>query len=189
MQPRQSATCPNMWALQGHSLRCLGSEPAQLNSSGSCWRLQCRPQGLYEGNRWFTPCLILEQPSPSLKDQKLVIRYYFNCKLWSKTSQGKRVNAEFPLHHLFSLICHLENAAGPLRWWNRAGSQTWEDRWHTSTQDWPRGPRCSLSALCGGQIGTDSLQKFWGEPRKKPKTDTNLLLFQRKTKWLGKDKQ
>lgn len=91
--------------------------------------------------------------------------------------------------HLFLWICHLENAAGLLRWWNRAGSQTWEDRWHTSTQDWPRGPRWSFSALCGGQIGTDLLQKFWGETRKNPKTDTNMPLFQHKTKWLGKDKQ
>lgn len=90
MQSGQSATCPGMWALQGHSLRCLRSEPAQLKSSGSCWRLQCRPQGLYEGNRWFTPCSTLEQLIPSLKDRKVVIIYYFRCRLWFKKKNKKR---------------------------------------------------------------------------------------------------
>lgn len=169
MQSGQSATCPGMWALQGHSLRCLRSEPAQLKSSGSCWRLQCRPQGLYEGNRWFTPCSTLEQLIPSLKDRKVVIIYYFRCRLW-KTRQKcwwmifHSAHWHFPPPSVVLQISHLENAAGLLRWWNRAGSHTWEELWHTSTQDCPRGPRCSLRALCGGQTGTDLLQKFWEDP-------------------------
>lgn len=55
----------------------------------------------------------------------------------------------------------LLKAAGLFRWWNRAGSHTWDDRRHTLTHDWPRGPRCTLRALSGGQVGTDLLQKFW----------------------------
>lgn len=81
-----------MWALQGHSLRCLGSEPAQLKSSGSCWRLQRRPQGLYDGNRWFTPCSLLEQPNPSLKDRKDVIISYFSRRLWLKQTKQSKAN-------------------------------------------------------------------------------------------------
>lgn len=112
MQSGQSATCPAMWALQGHSLRCLGSEPAQLKSSGSCWRLQCRPQGLYEGNRWFTPCSIPEQPIPSLKDRKVVIIYYFSCRLWyiykkKNNPRPKTLMNDFPLCTLARSTHHL----------------------------------------------------------------------------------
>lgn len=62
------------------------------------------------------------------------------------------------------------NAAGLFRWWNRAGSHTWEDCWHTLTHDWPRGPRCTLRALSGGQLGTDLLQKFWWDLRERQLT-------------------
>lgn len=65
------------------------------------------------------------------------------------------------------LISHLLNAAGLFRWENRAGSHTWEERRHTSTHDWPSGPRCPLRALSGGQVGTDLLQKFWRDSGKK----------------------
>lgn len=92
MQSGQSATCPGMWALQGHSLRCLGSKPAQLKSSGSCWRLQRRPQGLYDGNRWFTPCSMLEQPIPSLKDRKGVNIYYFSRRLLKQKNLNEQNN-------------------------------------------------------------------------------------------------
>lgn len=98
MQSGQSATCPGMWALQGHSLRCLGSEPAQLKSSGSCWRLQRRPQGLYEGNRWFTPCSTLEQPIPSLKDRKVVI-IYFGC--WCMLFRSVHCHLSPSIQHLW----------------------------------------------------------------------------------------
>lgn len=63
------------------------------------------------------------------------------------------------------LTSYLVNAAGLFRWWNRAGSHTWEDRWHTLTHDWPRGPRCTFRALSGGQVGADLLQKFWWDWR------------------------
>lgn len=89
----------------------------------------------------------------------------FACILqWAhRECKGPFIGNYINLYSVYLLISHLVNAAGLFRWWNRAGSHTWEDRPHALTHDCPRGPRCTLRALCGGHVGADLLQKFWGD--------------------------